>query len=661
MSRKEKPGNRTVTTGVVSLLGLLLAFVLYIAVNTLFTVWTTNWRLDVSEGRLYTLSQGTHQTLSQIDEPVVLHFFFSQRLGREIPVYASYARRVRELLSEIVATSNGKVILYEHNPESFSSAEDLAVSHGVQGIPVDEGGELAYFGLSGINTIDEIELIPFFQTERENLLEYDLLQMINTLSNAEPVTIGIMGSLPLMGSNGAGSTATQATAAMPWAIAKQLKTHFNIMHLPESIDALPRNIDVMMVVHPQTLNQRAIYELEQFLFRGGRALFFIDPKAESDLSVGPKGHSDSTRAIQLLLNQWGIDVPQGQLLADQSMALRINAGSAERPVPAEYLVWLKASVSNMDQDDPVTSQLTALNLASSGFIQHDKDSLLKMQPLVFSGVNSSPIAVEKVSGLRPDILGLLKQFRPDSEQYVMAARFTGDATSAFSEGPPERVIPKTEQELAEKPELAQLMTSAKPMNIILVADSDLLEDRFWLRKQQFFGREVEQPIAGNADFVINALGNLAGSDELLRLRSRGVSHRPFEKVKQLQQQSASRLQVKERDLQDKLKQVQSKVAEFENSGSNQVDFSKQYKSSLALTTEQRQELEALRAEMLSIRQQLRSVQRELREDVERLERRLQFFNIGLVPIIISVVALFLGFLRIARRRQYSRAHRRVVV
>ena len=204
--------------GAVSLWGLTLAFILYVAINTLFNVSSPAARLDVSEDKLYTLSAGTHQILATIDEPVVLHFFFSERLGKEVPFYASYARRIRELLAEIVAVANGKVILVEHNPEPFSVAEDLAVAHAVQGIPVDQGGELSYFGLSGINTVDVLERIPFFQTEREKLLEYDLVQMINTLSNTEPAVIGIMSSLPVMGDMGA---QMQGRPMVPWAISKK--------------------------------------------------------------------------------------------------------------------------------------------------------------------------------------------------------------------------------------------------------------------------------------------------------------------------------------------------------------------------------------------------------------------------------------------------------
>ncbi len=605
-------------------------------------------RLDVTEDGLYTLSQGTHTTLANIDEAVTLHFFFSERLAREVPFYAAYGRRVRELLLEIVTAANGKVILREYKPLPFSDDEDSAVSLGIQGIPVDQGGELAYFGLAGTNLVDDTELIPFFQPEREKLLEYDLAQMIHSLSNPESAVIGVLSSLPIMGDMQA---QMQGGVLLPWAIAKRLRSNFRIINLPQSIETLPAEISVMMVVHPRAMSERALYTLEQFLFRGGRAILFVDPKAESDISIHPDRVSSSTNGLQPLFNEWGIHVSENQLIGDRSMALRINAGSPTQPVPAEYLVWLGVTADNMAQDDPVTAHLPALNLATTGFIQLEKDSPLTLEPLISSSQNSSLINVQEVGGLKPDILGLLEKFQPDDKSYVIAARLIGNVATAFPNGPPPRTIKKSEQELAKNPEPQPLLESNGPINIILAADSDLLDDRFWIRKQQFFGREVEEQIAGNASFVLNALGNLAGSDALLKLRSRGVSQRPFDKVIELKQQAQHRLQDKERELQDKLKQTLAKIAQLEGVQTVKDAANAATTVRVSLTNEQRIEIDTQRREMLAIRKNLRSVQRGLREDVEKLETRLQFANIGLVPIIVSILALLLSALRIARRRR----------
>ena len=636
-------------TGLKSLTGLSLAAVLYVAVNIVFNVSAPEARLDVTEDGLFTLSDGTRAILDRIDEPVELHFFLSDRLGREVPLYASYGLRVRELLAEIAAASGGKVILHEHDPRPFGRGEDLALSFGIQGVPVDTGGELAYFGLAGTNSVDDTETVPFFQPEREMLLEYDVARMIHALSDPDPTVVGVMGSLPVMGDMHAQA---RGGVLVPWAIARRLKAGFDTIHLPEAIDDLPASIDVMMVVHPRAMSDRAIYELEQFLFRGGRALLFVDPRAESDTSVGPEAASTSTGGLGPLFETWGIEVPDRQLVGDRSMALAINAGTAARPVPARFLAWLGASAEYLAQDDPVTARLPALNLASAGSIRQAQGSPLTLEPLITTSRDSGPIDVDAVRGMRPDVLGLLDRFRPDRDAHVLAARLTGEVVTAFPHGPPPRAVAKTAAELAANPPPPQLMKSRLPINVILVADADLLEDRFWLRKRRFFGRDVEEAIAGNADFVVNALDNLAGSDALLKLRSRGVSQRPFERVRALEREAESRFQEKERALQDKLRETQEKIAGLEGVRTTQDPLTGERRVEVSLTDGQRAEVEALRGEMLAIRRQLRAVRQSLRENVESLEAWLQLANIGLVPIALSGLAILVGLVRIAQRRRY---------
>ena len=639
----------TTRTGIHSLTGLLLAAVLYVAVNTLFNVSAPELRLDVTEEDLFTLTDGTQTILARIDEPIELHFFLSSHLAREVPAYASYGLRVRELLAEIEAASAGKVVLREHDPKPFSRGEELAVSFGVQGVPVESGGDLAYFGLAGTNLVDDTETVPFFQPEREMLLEYDIARMIHALSEPEPTVVGVMGSLPVMGDMHAQA---QGGVLVPWAIARHLKDGFDTIHLPESIDDLPASIDVMMVVHPRAMTDRAIYELEQFLFRGGRALIFVDPRAESDTSVGPDAASSSAGGLGPLFETWGIEVPDRRLVGDRSMALTINAGTAARPVPAEFLVWLGASAEYLAQDDPVTARLPVLNLASAGAIRQAEGSPLNLEPLITSSRDSGPIDVDAVRGMRPDVLGLLDRFQPDGDTHVLGARLTGEVATAFPGGPPPRAVPKSAAELSAEPDPAQLMRSRRPINVILVADADLLEDRFWLRKRQFFGREVEEAIAGNADFVVNALGNLAGSDALLKLRSRGVSQRPFERIRTLERDAESRFREKERELQDKLRETQEKIAGLEGVRATEDTLTGERRVVVSLTDAQRAQIEALRGQMLLIRGQLHAVRRSLREDVESLEAWLQFANIGLVPVALSVVAILVGLVRITRRRRY---------
>ena len=197
----------------------------------------------------------------------------------------------------------------------------------------------------------------------------------------------------------------------------------------------------------------------------------------------------------------------------------------------------------------------------------------------------------------------------------------------------------------EAAKAAQVKESKQPINVIVVADTDMLADRFWVNVRDFFGQQMAVKTADNADFVVNALDNLTGSDQLIGLRSRGVSARPFTYVQELQSQAELRLRAQEQSLTKKLEDTQKKLADVQTKADPG--------GKAILTPEQLKTIDEFRTEMLNTRQQLRGVQRALREDIDALDARLKFFNIGLIPILVALVAIVLG---VTRRRRRSRRY-----
>ena len=137
--------------------------------------------------------------LRTIDEPISLRLYFSKRLGEAAPVYARYFERVRALLQQYNDISGGRVEFAVFDPEPFSDAEDQAVAAGLRGVRLNQEGEVGYFGLVGSNSTDTDATIPFFTTDREAFLEYDLTKLIFTLANPKKRVVGLMTSLPLDG------------------------------------------------------------------------------------------------------------------------------------------------------------------------------------------------------------------------------------------------------------------------------------------------------------------------------------------------------------------------------------------------------------------------------------------------------------------------------
>jgi len=320
--------------------------------------------------------------------------------------------------------------------------------------------------------------------------------------------------------------------------------------------------------------------------------------------------------------------------------------------PLDYIAWLSLKADNLNRNDMITADLSHINMASAGIIEPLADAKTKIEPLITTSPDSEKISAEKLTGL-PDVAGLLAEFKPENKRYILAARVTGPAESAFPDGPPkppDPAKPETkegeEKPSAEAPSAsaaAPLKQSAQPIDVVVVADTDILDDKFWLQKQDFFGHRLLVPTANNSDFVANAIEVLAGGDDLVGLRSRGTSARPFEVVEEIRNEAQARYSAEERSLQAKLKETQEKLASL--TGKDQAN------APTTLSPEQAKAVEEFRTDMLQTRRQLRNVQAALRSDIARLKRRLRFLDIALIPLVVAVVAVALGVLRLRRRHR----------
>jgi gliding motility-associatede transport system auxiliary component len=635
-------------------IGLVSAAVLFVAVNVIANRTLGTTRIDLTQNRLYTLSPGTKATLAKIGEPLVLRFYYSKKLGEEIPSYGVYAQRVRELLEEYAAAAKGKIELQELDPQPFSAVEDRAVAFGLQGVPLDQGGEQVYFGLAATNSTDDQQIVPFFQPERERLLEYDLTKLVHSLAFPKKPVIGLITDLPLEGDVMA---AMQGQPMIPYAVIDQIKPLYDIKDLSSDLDTVPSDIDVLMIAHPQHLSDKALYAIDQYVLKGGKALVFVDPHSETQQmhpsQLNPPG-SPLDSNLDKLFKAWGVEMQPKMVAGDRRAARRVNAGTAQHVVAMDYLAWLSLDQTDLNRDDLITADLTHINMASSGILEPLKGAKTKFTPLISTSADSMAIPVAKVEGM-PDVGGLLRDFKPDGKRLVLAAQVTGPAETAFPDGPPkdEKKTADTKASddkaaAAKDPKAAasEIKTAVKPINVVLVADTDILENRFWVQSQDFFGQTVTIPIANNGDFVANALDVLAGGDDLISLRSRGTSARPFELINNIQRAADARYQATEKDLETKLKETQDKIKQLREQGA---------RPGVALAAEQEKTLDNFRTDMITIRQQLRRVQLALREDIDRLHAWTEFFDIALVPILVGLAAIVLGIVRLRRRKRQAGA------
>jgi len=626
--------------GSVALIGLGFAVVAFLATNMLVDRKATGLRLDLTQEKLFTLSPGTRNLLARIDEPVTLRLYLSERLTREIPSYGVYAARVRELLEEYRAASKGRVRLQVIDPQPFSDDEDRAVATGIQGVPVNQSGEQVYFGIAASGAGDKEAVIPFLQPERERFLEYDITKLVFDLVTTKKKTVGLLTTLPLQG-----QFMGPRNPPQPWAIHDQLAQFFDLQRIDRDAATIPETVGVLLVVHPRDLPPQTLYAIDQFVLRGGRALVFVDPHAEGEMGrPGPAAQTGQTGSdMPELLKSWGVELVPGKIAGDRQAARRVSAGDAQRVRAVDYLAWMALRESALTKSDVLLADAQAINMASAGILKPVSGSGVEVTPLIQTSTQSQEIDVEKVK-FAPDPVALLTAFKPSGERYMLAARLRGPAKSAFPDGPPKPEA-KEGEEQPPKPDLPpHRAQSADRINVIVVADTDMLEDRFWAQVQEFFGQRLAVPIANNGDFVLNALDHLAGSDDLISLRSRGQSSRPFEVMLDIQRQAELAFRAKERELTEKLKATEAKLKELRTKEQGEGA------ARALVTANQQQAIDQFQAEMLETRRQLRDVQFELRRDIQALETRIRAVNIGAIPAAIGLFAIGLGLWRLHRRR-----------
>ncbi len=652
-----------------------LAVVLFISVNVIARGTLIGARLDLTADKLFTLSPGTHKVLGQIDEPVTLRFYFSSALGKQLPALGKYAVRVRDMLKEYAANAGGKIRLLEIDPVSFSDAEDEAVAAGLQGLPLDRTGEKVYFGLSGTNSTDEREVVAFFSPDREAFLEYDLTKTVYRLANPDRKVVGLMSWLPVRGFPGS-MMARMSAMGQPWQLPAQLEQLFTVEDVSFEAAEIPANVDVLMVLHPAKPSPRALYAIDQFLMRGGRALIFVDPLAEIAQRVpGPGGKFvDTTSNLKPIFDIWGLQFDPTKVSGDMVAAYRINAGSESRPQPLEYPAWLRLNKSNVIGSDMATTEIDNVIMASAGALSMKAGSGMNFTPLMATSEQSMLLEAEMLKGGRPDFLSIVRDFKPSGRRLTLAARISGASKTAFPDGPPpiaeylkEDPEAKRKKQLADDPmplkkteaekrkeaqdlrtrlAKAHRTTTAQPIHAVVVADADMLQDRFWVQAQNVFGQTISVPVSDNMNLATNAIDNLTGSNELIGLRSRGVSRRPFTLVEDLTRKAELSLRAKERELQKQREETERKLSELQTPGRG-----RQAGDRTILSTAQLKEMEKFKAELLGIRKQLRGVQLGLRRDIEILEGRLWLFNIGMIPLLVAFAAVGLGLARMRRRRQ----------
>lgn len=596
-------------TKLLMLIGIFLLGSIIISQSGLFS----RTRLDLTENQLFTLNDGTINILKNIDERVHLKLYYSDEATINIPQLRTYKNTVMDLLNEMQRYSDSKLVVSLIDPKIFSPEEDEASQYGLQALPVGEGGENVFFGLVGENTLDSTEVIVFMQPDRESFLEYDIAQLINSLNHPEKNTISIMSSIDIK----ARFDEAKGEAVQAQVFVTQLEKDYVVNHLDRNTENIDDDTDVLMLIHPKKLSDKTLFAIDQFVMKGGRLLVFVDPLAQAEIiKPDPQNpmaayQADKNSDLQKLFQSWKVSYDPKKVILDDTYALSIQTRQGTRPT--RHLAYLALKDKALNNDDIITRELDTINLATSGYFVSES-----IQPILNSSVMASTSSTDALK-LLMDPSTLFNDYKADNNNYTMAGRIVGKINTAFPDG-------------VEGVDTGTLINEINEPKIILFADVDILFDQMWVRSQNFFGRNVYSAFADNGNLITNLLDNMAGSPDLINIRGRKNSARPFTKVIELQKASDKKFREQENVLKQRLRETEEKL--------NKIQREKGQQDRLIMSQEQEQEIQKFQSEKLEVRKKLREVRRSLDKDIKDLGSNLKIINIGFIPLLISLLGVF---------------------
>ena len=623
-----------------ALISLALVLVIFIAAIMAANTLLRGFRVDLTEDGLYTLADGTREMLRDIEEPINLYYYFSDRETADAQFLRSFATRVNEMLDEFVASANGRLSLQVIDPLPFSEDEDRAAVFGLTDIRGGIAGDSIYFGLAATNSVGDEAIIDVFDPAKEAALEYDLARLIYSLATPQKTVVGLLSGVPITG----GFDPQTQAPTQPWTIVQQVRQLFDVRELTTSLTSIDDDISVLWIVHPTDLDEQTLYAIDQFVMRGGRALLFVDPLAETappaNPGMPPGMPGGSSSELSSLFAAWGIEFDPGQIVADDELALAINTGQSSRPV--RHIGYIGLNSGTIAEEELVTADLASINLATAGSISVSDEAEVTLTPLLTSSSASALLPPSRFQFLS-DPGDLLDGFAPTADSYVLAARIQGPLDTAFPDGEPLEGLGDDAADNGGGTASTEHIARAESANLIVVADVDMLNDMLWVSRQRgFLGQQVLTAFANNGDFVTNAIGNLAGSEHLIGLKSRAGFARPFDRVEGLRRDADARFRDTEQRLQAELAETESRLGDLQAARDDA--------GSLLMTPEQQAEVDRFRDEQLRIRQELRSVQRELDSSIEGLGTALKLINILIAPLILALLAALIHLFRRTRPR-----------
>jgi ABC-type uncharacterized transport system involved in gliding motility auxiliary subunit len=621
---KKRIGKTAFSTG-----SAVLVLVIIVLVNILLS--RTTWRWDATADNLYSLSPGTRTILAELDQEVVIKVFYSKHVVNIPSHIKTFAQRVIDFLSEYEQYGKGRIRVEIYDPKPDSEEEEWAIKYGMKGISLPTGDQV-YLGLVAL-AADQEAAIAFIDPTQETRLEYDLTRIITRVQTTERMKIAVFSGLPVFGSPPMNmGMAGPRPGSDPWFFIQELRKTYDLIEVKPDAERIDPTAGLLVLFHPKNMSDPLAFAVDQYILGGGNAIVFADPLSlMDDPRMGPGGSIPET-----LFKAWGITMESGKAVADYTYATRLrNRNNQVETNP----LWLSAQAGAFNADNLITANLESMLLPVAGTIEALPDSTYTVETLIQTSTNNQKVDAFAHS---MDVAALRREFKPAGEVRNLAVRISGTFKTAFPDGKP-AAQPQDGEPAAEadiNPSEAPLKEGRSAAVIVVVADSDLLYDGYYLSQQNLLGFTMSNIFNDNLNFMLNTCEMLTGNPALISIRSRGTFERPFTRVQALERKAQDRWLDQEQMLVRQVEETNEKL--------RLLDQQKDASQRAILSEEQEKEIARFQEEKLKINKQLKIVRRNLRSEIEQLGRTVKFVNIFLVPLLIGIGGIIFA---ITRRRK----------
>ena len=610
-------GRRGASKGAI---GLVLVAVIAVAADVVLAKLPL--RADLTAERLYTLSEGSRAVLGQLDKDVTLKYFVSSSAAEMPMALKTYATQVENLLEEYDRAAGGALAIEKFDPKPDSDAEEWAQRYGVEPQSVNPFGSPIYFGLVAVCG-DKEETLGTLTPRTEATLEYDITRLVTRVAWPERPVVGVMTSVEGVLAKADPRLMQMRRPPQGWAAFGELAKDYDVREVPPTVEEIDPAVKTLVVLHAKNLTDKTLYAIDQFVCRGGKLIACVDPMSLKTLLSQPQnqmmmGGGNEPSTLGKLFEAWGVTFDPKQITCDLAAATKLNNGQG---MVNDEPAFLTLGADNMEKSDLLVSRLTQVMFPFAGAFAFDgKDSDLVFTPVITTSSDHS--AETYAMGMMMG--GGSRSAKPDGKARVVAARLSGTFKTAFPKGPD------------GTNDVSNAVASGKSA-VMLFADSDFLADDFCVRLLRTPFGNMAQPMNDNLALFSNVIEQFAGRAELIGVRTRGASNRPFTVVDRLEAEAMAKWQKKEAELQSRLAEAQRRISELQSqkSGSERM----------LLSREQQQEIVKFRKAQAETRRELKGVRKELTADIDSLGARLKGINIALMPALVVLFGLFRGFLR----------------